>query len=162
MLEKRRKESSVKGMKSKKRRKWNTSGGLEGLPLQLIIMMIIAAIGISIVVAWLTVFSEKPLHELEIESIAPDSKKGTNVLTDGEQYTIKIKALNTDQKPMEGVTIVLEGPGVNKIATTDSDGIATFSNVEPTLGTNVAVGMIDVTGNYKSWSVTGPYIGIES
>jgi hypothetical protein len=145
----------------KKKRAWGDSGGLEGLPLQLIIMMVIAGIGIGIVVAWLTVFSEKPLNELVIEEIKPSTTKGTNVLTDGVKYTIKIRALNTDQKPIEGVTITLEGPGVTKIATTNSYGLATFTNVTTDLGTNENIGKISVEGSYKSWTSTGPSIGIE-
>jgi hypothetical protein len=125
-------------------------------------MMVIAGIGIGIVVAWLTVFSEKPLNELVIEDISPSPTKGKNVLTNGVKYTIKIRALNTDQKPIEGVTITLEGPGVAKIATTNSYGLATFSNVTADLGTNENIGMISVMGDYKSWTSTGPSIGIEA
>jgi len=147
--------------KLKRRNSWNASGGLEGLPLQLIIMVVIAGIGIGIVVAWLTVFSEKPLKELEISEIIPTPTKGKNVLTNGAQYTIKIRALNIDQKPMKDVTVILEGPGISKIATTDSYGLAIFSGVTPDLGTNEDIGLISVEGNYKSWSVTGPSIGIE-
>ncbi len=144
------------------RRAWGESGGLEGLPLQLIIMMVIAGIGIGIVVGWLTVFSEKPLNELVIEEISPKPTKGANVLTDGVKYTIKVRALNTEQKPIEGVTITLEGPGVTKIATTNSYGIATFSNVTTRLGTNENLGLITVKGTYKSWTTTGPSMGIEA
>lgn len=142
--------------KLKKKRSWDSSGGLEGLPLQLIIMVVIAGIGISIVVAWLTVFSEKPLKALETTSITP----GHDPLKDGTKYTIKIKAVNTDNKPMSGVTVTLEGPGVSRIATTGSDGIATFSNVTPDLPTNEGFGIISVTGNYKSWTIVGPNIPI--
>jgi hypothetical protein len=146
----------------KRKRTWGDSGGLEGLPLQLIIMMVIAGIGIGIVVGWLTVFSEKPLNELVVEDISPKPTKGHNVLTDGVKYTIKVRALNTDQKPIEGVTITLEGPGVTKIATTNSNGLATFSDVTPDLGTNENLGLIYVKGSYKSWTSTGPAIGIEA
>jgi hypothetical protein len=149
-------------LRVKMRRAWGDSGGLEGLPLQLIIMMVIAGIGIGIVVGWLTVFSEKPLNELVIEDISPKPTKGHNVLTDGVKYTIEVRALNTDQKPIEGVTITLEGPGVAKIATTDSLGLATFSNVTTSLGTNENLGLLSVKGSYKSWTSAGPAIGVEA
>jgi hypothetical protein len=153
---------SLRRFRVEMRRAWGDSGGLEGLPLQLIIMMVIAGIGIGIVVGWLTVFSEKPLNELVIEDISPEPTKGLNVLTEGEEYTITVRALNTDQKPIEGVTITLEGPGVAKIATTDSQGMATFSDVTPDLGTNENLGLIHVKGSFKSWTSTGPVIGIEA
>jgi hypothetical protein len=147
--------------KSKVKRSWDLSGGLEGLPLQLIIMMVIAGIGISIVVGWLAVFSEKPLSDLEIFDIEPAEEKGEKVLTNGIQYSIKIRALDSDRKPMNGVSVILEGPGLNKIATTDSEGIATFSGVTPDLGPNRFVGIIEVTGSYKSRTIVGPQITIE-
>ena len=145
----------------KRKRSWDDHGGLEGLPLQLIIMMVIAGVGIGIVISWLTVFSEKPLSTLEY--VSAESEKGkTDVLKNGEEYTIKIRALNTDQKNMNGVTVILEGPGVSKIATTNSYGLATFEKVRPKLGPNENVGLISVTATYKSWSIAGPTIGIEA
>ena len=152
-----------KACRLKWKKSWDDSGGLEGLPLQLIIMVVIAGVGISIVVAWLTVFSEKPLKDLEIESITGAPTAGGQTLIDknNNTYTIKIRALNTDQKPMEGVSVTMEGPGVSKIATTNSYGIAKFEGVKPTLGANDALWQITITGQYKSWTVTGPYLGIE-
>ncbi|MCK5548352.1 MAG: hypothetical protein KAI64_05015 [Thermoplasmata archaeon] len=147
--------------KLKKKRSWDTSGGLEGLPLQLIIMMVIAGIAIGIVISWLTVFSEKPLKELEVTGITPVPTKGNRILTNGVSYMIEITALNSDRKPMKDVTVFLEGPGISKIATTDSDGRAAFTDVIPDLGTNEEVGLISVSGKHKSWSVTGAHIGIE-
>ncbi len=154
-------DRTSKKWKLKKKRSRDDAGGLEGLPLQLIIMVVIAGVGISIVVAWLTVFSEKPLNSIELEGIQP-TPANTNTLTNGQTYEIKLRAVNTDNKPMSDVTVILEGPGVSRIASTDSSGVATFSGVTPDLAVNKGYGQISVTGEYKSITVSGLSINVQA
>ncbi|MCK4443252.1 MAG: hypothetical protein KAW09_01830, partial [Thermoplasmata archaeon] len=64
---------SVRGMLVKRRIRVDERGALEGMPLQLIIMVVIAGIAISILIAWLTIFTAPDLAKLELHSATPSS-----------------------------------------------------------------------------------------
>ena len=106
-----------RGSRVKKKGKWNDRGALEGLPLYLIIMVVIAAIAIAIIVAWLLLIP-KPLSYIKI-----DNKD----LTVGTSENVCVTAYNTADTKMVGVTVELNGAGYAHANTTDNNGEACFS-----------------------------------
>ncbi len=117
----------------KRRIRLDERGGLEGMPLQLIIMVVIAGIAISIVVAWLTIFTAPDLAKIELHSAAPS----TDPIRITENTTaITIKAWDTKGNPLEGVSIKMSGAGVVIAGLTGSDGTFTASGLNIDIGTS--------------------------
>ena len=92
-------------------------GGIEGLPLQLMIMILVATLGTAIIVGWMANIEEP--HS--IGNIAVES--GSALLTkDGSGYVtvndIIINVTDQDGNPLEGATVVLSGLGIK----TSNDG----------------------------------------
>jgi hypothetical protein len=110
------------------------------MPLQLIIMVVIAGIAIAIIVAWLTVFSGADLAKIERTAPSTDVTDATT--------SIAIKAWDTKGNPLSGASITMEGCGVVKAGTTGADGTYTASglNIEIPGGSNFCT--ITVTGRY--------------
>ncbi|MEM4307699.1 MAG: hypothetical protein QXU48_01365 [Thermoplasmata archaeon] len=121
-----------------RRFKVSRKGALEGLPLYLIIMVIIAAVGIAILVGWMYMVKKPELDHIAIE---------VTDMTIGNTYDFNITAYDVNGKTLEGVEIHLEGCGVDVKKLTDKNGQAQFS-VTPTLPTNVHTGEIRVTAQY--------------
>ncbi len=109
------------------------------MPLQLIILVVIAGIAIAIIVAWLTIFSAADLARLE--------KTSPTDVTDATT-SITVKAWDTNGNPLSGVTVTMEGCNVVKAGTTGGDGAYTASglNIQIPGGSNFCT--ITVTGTY--------------
>ena len=84
----------------KRRIRLDDGGALEGMPLQLIIMVVIAGVAISIVIAWLTIFTAPDLAKIEMYSATPDSDP---IRITENTTAITIKAWDTKGNPLEGV-----------------------------------------------------------
>lgn len=145
----------------KKRLATNKVGALEGLPLQLLIVVIIAVVAIGIIMAWLGNIGEPPKS---VKSIAVDIA-GVDYI-DLSKYTTKNPTINItvyDQSnnKLDGALVTLDSCGYNQktIATgsgTNKKGTATFKDkVELPPGINT--GEITVTvkkSGYTSKSTT--------
>lgn len=115
--------------------KRNKKGSIEGLPLQLMIMIIIATMGTAILVGWMgNIDSPKYIGNVEIVS--------GDVVLDGTSTSdgmIEIFVSDQNGDPLSGATVVLSGLGVSDrngktaYCTTDSDGYATFTDLKITL-----------------------------
>ncbi len=116
-------------------------GALEGLPLYLIILVVIAGVATAIFFGWMQGAQSTELRRIEVNV----SEGFINSGTSGNK--IEIKALDQSNGPLEGATVKLEGCGVKKIGETDSDGKAEFS-VSPSLPENEDFGEITVTVKY--------------
>ncbi|MGC8912343.1 MAG: hypothetical protein ACP5JR_02330 [Thermoplasmata archaeon] len=125
-------------IKNMRRYKVNRKGALEGLPLYLIIMVIIAAVGIAILVGWMYMVKKPELDHISIDNTD---------LTVGNTVTVTVTAYDVNGKVLEGVEIHLEGCGVDQKKLTDKNGQAAF-DVTPTLPMNVHTGEIKVTAQY--------------
>ena len=125
-------------MKLSKRLKDQRSGAIEGLPLQLLIMVIIAGVVIVILLGWLAPWQKSvDLHTI---TVAPNS------IYKDVSTTVTITAWDTKDNTLSGVLITVEGCDVGILTnTTDSDGKCTFE-LEPHIpGTS---GQITVTARY--------------
>ncbi len=115
------------------------------MPLQLIIMVVIAGIAISIVITWLTIFTAPDLAKVELYSAEPETEpmKITENTT-----SITIKAWDTKGNPLEGVSIKMSGANVLVAGTSGPDGTFTASSLIIDIGTS-DFGTIRVEAEYS-------------
>lgn len=117
----------------------NDSGAVEGLPLQLIIMVAIAAIVLVIVLGWLAPWQSKV--DLNSLTVSPTSVENNNLTT------ITVTAWDTKGNYLEGAVIEISGSNVEtQILTTGANGTATFS-VTPAIQTGTT-NNIDILGKF--------------
>lgn len=117
--------------------KKNKKGGIEGLPLQLMILIVIATLGTAVIVGWMgNIETPHSIGDVDIES--GDIRLTTNA-TDGyytTQSQVKVCVYDQDGNPLEGASIVLTGLGVKTTdnqtpyGTTDSDGLVIFKGLK--------------------------------
>ena len=118
------------------------AGAVEGLPLQLIIMVAIAAIVMVIILGWLAPWQSKV--DLDMLTVGPTS------IDNGVETVITVTAWDTKGNHLEGVVIELDGCNVGTmVETTDGDGKATFT-VMPDIP----------TGQTNNINIKGTYTGI--
>ena len=118
--------------------KKDKKGALEGLPLYLIILVVIAGVGTAVLVGWMMSAQSTELDSIELDR---------NTLTTS-QRTVSVTAYDQNGNTLEGVTVTLEGCGVIEAGTTDSNGVAQFSNLSLNLPSGQNFGTIDVTARY--------------
>jgi hypothetical protein len=123
--------------------RWHEKGALEGLPLYLIILVVIAAVAIVIIISWLGTVEDTELDSIEISGTETD---GT--LVEGETYSITITAKGNNGKNLEGVSVEMVGAGISKTLKTQSDGKVTFTGITPDLPANTFTGEITITAKY--------------
>ncbi|MCL2509740.1 MAG: hypothetical protein FWF07_01495 [Methanomassiliicoccaceae archaeon] len=105
----------------KKKLNRNKRGSIEGLPLQLMIIIIIATMGTAILVGWMgNIDPPKSIGSVEVVS-------GDIVLEGSSTYDGMIEIYVTDQSgnPLSGATVVLSGLGV-----TDKNGRTAYLNTD--------------------------------
>jgi hypothetical protein len=121
------------------KRKWDRRGAIEGLPLQLIIMVVIAGIAIVIILSWLQPWKNKV--DLESVSVAPPN------VSRGVATQVTVTAWDTKDNKLSGVVVVLSGAGVTASGTTDSTGTVKFT-ITPSLPPGTSTGQVDITATY--------------
>src|SRR4030065_292013 len=86
-------------------------GGIEGLPLQLLIMVVVAGLGLTIIMGWMNSIAAP--HSIGDVFVTPPQivvfdDDGDGVYTnDGVALTVTVTDENGDR--LEGATVVLEG-----------------------------------------------------
>jgi hypothetical protein len=128
------------------------SGGIEGLPLQLMIMVLIAGIGSAVLLGWMGNLNAPDsigsVTSSPSELVAKDGD-GDGIF-DAANVDITITVYDGKGDPVTGATVVLEGCGVAKTdgtrpyGTTDSDGHLDLNDLR-IKQTSKAVGFITVT-----------------
>lgn len=121
------------------RKKWNRKGAIEGLPLQLIIMVVIAGVALVIILAWMQPWKNKV--DLQSVSANPGS------VTKGVATLVTVTAYDTKNNKLSGVVVVINGCGVSNTGTTDSTGTVKFT-ITPTLPSGTVSGQVDITATY--------------
>ncbi len=123
-----------------KPRKMNDKGALEGLPLYLIILVVIAGVATAIIVGWMMSAQSQELNSIEVDY------SGASITADSNNK-VTVKAYDQDGNPLKGATVKLQGCNVNEIGETDENGECEFT-VRPSLPENDNFGNIDVTVEY--------------
>ena len=133
---------------SKLRRKlsWDNKGALEGLPLYLIILVVIAAVAIVVIFSYLNVLKTVELAKIEVYI---DQQKVDPLETTEGTHGVYIVAIGDDGSKLKDVTITLTGAGVNMAKKTDSNGEAHFGSLD----------FIIVSGTYDSVQIEATYEG---
>lgn len=132
------------------------NAALEGLPLHLLILVIVATVGMSIVLAWLA-----PLKAglgTSIGSVALTENGGVDKITcltqaDGTATgsgRIVITVKDQNGKPLVGADVELRGSGTIDAKKTDPNGIADFGNLSVTLQPNADLSYIQVTVRFSN------------
>jgi hypothetical protein len=129
--------------------------GLEGLPLQLLIMAVVAGLALVVVVGWFSGLGGTPVKNIKTISIEPSpittSNPGINVQAK-KTVDITVCAFDQGDTKVKGITVHLSGVGVDKTATdgksTDADaaedGCVKFNNVQVILPPGVSTSELNV------------------
>lgn len=133
---------------SKMRRKlcWDDNAALEGLPLYLIILVVIAAVAIVVIFSYLTVLKTPELARIDVFI---DGEKADTLETTEGTHDVYIVAIADDGSKLDDVTVTLTGAGVNTAKKTDSDGKADFGELDLSI----------VTGTYDEVQIEATYDG---
>lgn len=126
--------------------------GIEGLPLQLMIMVLIAGIGSAVLLGWMGNLNAPQsigsVTSSPMELVAHDLNGNGNYQASNVDLTITV--LDGKGDPVAGATVVLDGcniarmDGTRPYGTTDSAGHIALINLQLTQ-TGKAVGFITVT-----------------
>lgn len=114
-----------------KRLNKDIGGGIEGLPLQLMIIILVATMGTAILLGWMgSIDTPKSIGDVDVvnEPVVAD----INNVVKG----VEVRVTDQDGDPLEGATVVLSGYGVCDLfdmtayKVTDSDGLASFGDLK--------------------------------
>jgi hypothetical protein len=128
----------------------NMDGGIEGLPLQLMIIILIATLGTAIILGWMGSL-EAPKHigsvNIDSDDIILEKVSGTERYTDSGY--VKIYVTDQNGNGLAGATVVLSGCSVSTSdgktvhGVTDSRGYVEFNDVRASLR-GAKIGFINV------------------
>ena len=110
---------------NKRKMRANKKGGVEGLPLQLLIIIVVASLGLAMMVGWFNGIEEPDM----IDSIEASYEK-----VDGA-YEVTVRVLDQNGYGIEGADVILTGYG----AYTLTGGVANASSEEYLLVQNVYI-----------------------
>jgi hypothetical protein len=126
----------------------NRRGSIEGLPLQLMIVIIIATMGTAILIGWMGDI-ESPKSIGTVDVISGDIVLNGSSTSEGY---IEIYVADQSGDPLSGATVVLSGLGVTDkngrtaYANTDGEGYAVFDGLRINLrGANVGFITVNVS-----------------
>lgn len=130
-------------------------GGIEGLPLQLMIIIIVATMGTAIIVGWMgSIDTPHSIGSVQFE----DSIEASNRTI--SEFTVTVT--DQDGALLEGATVVLDGlnvkmDGKTAYATTDSSGSVTFRNLTINPAGSAKVGFISVMVTKPGYTDSSTY-----
>jgi hypothetical protein len=130
------------------------NGSIEGLPLQLMIMGIIASLGTAVIVGWISSI-QTPIYigKVEIspqEILVHDSDE--NGIFDADLNEMTIRITDTSGNPIGDAQVLIEGSALSNehhrlFGTTDADGILAFKSVSvKVIGDHVSALKMSVSG----------------
>jgi hypothetical protein len=113
------------------------SGGIEGLPLQLLIMVVIAGLGLTIIMGWMNSISAP--HAIGEVFVTPSEivlfDDDGDGLYEREGLTLTVTVTDQAGDRLEGATVLLDGANIRSedggpvSSITDSTGQAVFSGL---------------------------------
>ncbi|MDH3365383.1 MAG: Ig-like domain-containing protein [Thermoplasmata archaeon] len=123
-------------------------GGIEGLPLQLLIMVVVAGLGLTIIMGWMaSISAPRSIGEVFVDpgEIVVFDTDGDGIFT-REGFTLTVVVTDQSGDRLEGATVLLEGSNIRTFedelvrGVTDSRGRAMFTDLVvehygPTLAT---------------------------
>lgn len=108
-------------------------GGIEGLPLQLMIMILVATLGTAIIIGWMgNIETPNSISSVELgsSSVTLNNTSGSDYVT---SQPIKVRVFDQNNDPLQGATVVLTGYGImdgdsTVFGETDKDGSVEFES----------------------------------
>ncbi len=129
-------------------------GSIEGLPLQLMIMGIVASLATTVIVGWISSI-QTPIYVGKVE-ISPQDilvrDSDDNGIFDAVLDEMGVRVLDTGGNPISGASVIIEGSALNNdhnrlAGTTAPDGSITFKDVKlQVIGDHVSTLKITVSG----------------
>jgi len=117
----------------------NKKGGIEGLPLQLMIVVLVAALGTAVIVGWVgSIDTPTSIGKVTVGSGEIDMIKKTN-----GNITVSISVTDQDGDPLEGALVSLDGCGIRGLnsskvyGNTDRNGNIEFKNLTLNNGSGI-------------------------
>jgi hypothetical protein len=111
------------------------------MPLQLIIVVTVAAVSTGVILAWLQPWERR----VDLQAVSPSPTS----VTRGVSTEVVITAISTKGNPLPGVVVMLDGCGISGVAgTTGDDGTVSFT-ISPVLEESIASGKIDILARYS-------------
>ncbi|MDH4122718.1 MAG: Ig-like domain-containing protein [Thermoplasmata archaeon] len=146
-----------------KRRKHfkDEKGSIEGLPLQLMIMGIIASLGTAVIIGWISSI-ETPKYIGEVEffpekiSVVDTQKDG---IFEGSLKELSLRVLDSGGNPVSDADVIIEGSSIDNdhhrlYGKTDADGMLTFHDVSfKVIGDRITTISVSISGQ----GITGNY-----
>lgn len=149
-----------------KRMKRDRHGGIEGLPLQLMILVLIAGVGSAVMMGWMTGLkapsSITSVHAEPGEIMLRDSYG--NGVFENRSISLEVMVLDQNGDGVEGAVVVLDGCGIvnayggTAYAKTDATGTANFNGLQASYSGGL-LGFVSVkvskggTGTDASYSI---------
>ena len=107
--------------------KTDRKGSVEGIPLQFMIMMIVAVAAVGILGGWMAnISTPQSISDVEVASGVASCE------SDGSLSDIVILVRDQDGNPLEGGTVILEGLGIQMFVDTDGNGTIDEGETEKT------------------------------
>lgn len=152
-------------MRGKRRIACETSGGIEGLPLQLLIMVVIAGLGLTVIMGWMnSIAAPHAIGEIVVTpgEILVHDPDGDGIYT-ASGILISITVSDQSGDRLEGVTVMLQGANVMTSkgevvrGVTNSRGQVAFSDLKveqfgsglTTITVTVAKGDYGIDASYE-------------
>ncbi|UCE73809.1 MAG: hypothetical protein JSV56_12430 [Methanomassiliicoccales archaeon] len=159
----------MKKSKIKRKLSWDNKGALEGLPLYLIILVVIAAISIVVIISWLGSISTPKTFG----TITPSPSQITLTDDDGDDISstetgsLTVTVRDSDDNRIKGATVTLSGcdarfsSGGTAWAETNENGEAVFTglHLEVTKGSTSSITVKAQKSDYPDKEITVPVIG---
>lgn len=147
-----------------RRMRTDRHGGIEGMPLQLMIMVIIAGVSLAIILGWVLALPGPAViktvglsHGTVGISSAPIDTVAKKTVT-----TFTVTALDSKNQPIPNILVTLEGSiTLGRLAKADGDdtsvdGSVTFTSLEFRLPVGVASGSVRVSVQKSGFTSPSP------
>lgn len=128
-------------------------GGIEGMPLQLLIMVIVAGVALAIILGW--VLSLPPPSVIRTVSLShgsvPIPSSPLDLVAKKSVNTFTVTVYGADGAPVTGAVVTLEGAlTAGRLSRADGDdtkddGMVSFSNLEFRLPPGASTGVVRVS-----------------
>ena len=107
--------------------KTDRKGSVEGIPLQFMIMMIVAVAAVGILGGWMAnISTPQSISDVEVSSGVASCE------SDGSLSDIVILVRDQDGNPLDGATVILEGLGIQMFVDTNGNGTIDDDETEKT------------------------------
>lgn len=131
-------------------------GGLEGMPLQLLIIVVIAVMALGMIMYWMSSVSEPP-KSIKVIGVDVDGGGEDIDLSKGTPREIKVSVYDQDQKKIDGAIVTLDGCGFDQISAktgtgNSESGTAKFDGTKVELPPGIRTGEIKVTAKKANYS----------